>query len=147
MRLDPLKPEYIREIAEIERETFDEPWSEAMIMPELENEFSHYLVGVDEDGTVLCYGGFHNQFDEAEFENIAVRKEFRGKGLGKKLFSALIELAGSLGVKRFTLEVKTENNVAISMYEAFGFKRVGIRKRYYAGKFDALIMALDIGEE
>ncbi len=147
MRLESLKPEHIREIAEIERETFDEPWSEAMLAPELENEYSHYLVGVDDGGAVICYGGFHRQFDEAEFENIAVRKELRGNGLGKKLFSALIELAVSLGVKRFTLEVKTENNVAISMYEAFGFKAVGIRKRYYAGKYDALIMALNIEED
>ena len=43
-------------------------------------------------------------------------------------------------MRTFTLEVDTENAPAIHLYEKFGFKNLGIRKKYYNGSRDAYIM-------
>src|SRR3712207_7623797 len=57
------------------------------------------------------------------------------------LFRSLFDQAGSEA--RFTLEVRTSNQSAIRMYERFGFRPAGHRRRYYHDNGeDALIMWL-----
>ena len=44
-------------------------------------------------------------------------------------------------IKYITLEVRVSNVAAISLYEKFGFKSIGVRKKYYQdNNEDALIM-------
>ena len=57
--------------------------------------------------------------------------------------SRLIEhlLAHAGDDERYTLEVRVSNAEAIKMYEAFGFRSAGVRRRYYHdNNEDALIM-------
>ena len=143
MKFESLKYEHLRQMAEIEREAFDQPWNERMFIPEVEDPSAHYLVGVRGD-EVICYGGFHKVLDEAHITNIAVRNTDRGRGIGKFLMSALIAKAREKGAKHITLEVKSTNIPAIRMYEGFGFRVEGVRKRYYNNMFDALVMWLDL---
>ncbi|MEG1529819.1 MAG: ribosomal protein S18-alanine N-acetyltransferase [Clostridia bacterium] len=143
MRFEPLKFEYLSQMAEIEREAFDMPWTVNMFIPEVESENATYIVGV-QDGEVLCYGGFHKVFDEAHITNIAVKSTARGHGVGQFMMSTLIAKARELDIKHMTLEVRDTNEIAIKMYLGFGFKVEGIRKKYYNNKNDALVMWLDI---
>lgn len=145
MKFEPLRYPHLRQMAQIESEAFDQPWTEAMFIPEVENEAAVYVVGTRGD-EVLCYGGFHKVLDEAHITNIAVKKSERGRGLGKLLLAELIARARSMGVSFITLEVKDINERAIKLYSDFGFRVEGIRKRYYANKYDALIMWLDVRE-
>lgn len=146
MRFDSLKAEYLSEMAEIEKEAFDEPWTVGMFLPELDDENAYYLVGLS-DGEVIAYGGFHKVLDEGQIANIAVRSDMRGKGVGRQLMQELLKLAKDNGVKRITLEVKDVNVRAINLYKSLGFTVEGIRKRYYANRYDALVMWLTIGED
>ncbi len=130
-------------MAEIEKEAFDMPWTENMFIPELNCADATYLVGT-RGNEVVCYGGFHSVLDEAHITNIAVRNTDRGRGIGKFLMSALIAKAREKGAKHITLEVKSTNIPAIRMYEGFGFRVEGVRKRYYNNMFDALVMWLDL---
>lgn len=143
MKFESLKYEHLRQMAEIEREAFDQPWNERMFIPEVEDPSAHYLVGVRGD-EVICYGGFHKVLDEAHITNIAVKATERGKGIGKLLVSELISRAKLLGIKYMTLEVRDNNEAAIRLYEGFGFKVEGVRKKYYNNNCDALIMWLAI---
>lgn len=143
MKFEPLRYEHLRQMAQIEREAFDQPWSERMFIPEVEDENAYYLVGVRGD-EVICYGGFHKVLDEAHITNIAVRADFRGRGIGTLLMSELISRARMLGVKYMTLEVRDGNEPAIRLYQSFGFTVEGIRKRYYNNTHDALIMWLTV---
>ena len=136
MRFEPLRYEHLRQMAQIEQEAFDQPWSERMFIPEVEDENAYYLVGVRGD-EVICYGGFHKVLDEA---HIAVRADSRGRGIGTLLMSELISRARMLGVKYMTLEVRDNNENAIKLYKSFGFTVEGIRKKYYNNVHDALIM-------
>jgi len=139
MKFEPLRYEHLRQMAQIEQEAFDQPWSERMFIPEVEDENAYYLVGVRGD-EVICYGGFHKVLDEAHVTNIAVRADSRGRGIGTLLMSELIARARLMGVKYMTLEVRDNNENAIKLYKSFGFTVEGIRKRYYNNSRDALIM-------
>ncbi len=121
----------VPKIAEIEAETFKKSaWSEKGIADELHNPLAHFIVARS-DGLVLGYTGFHFVADEAYMANIAVKREYRGLGVGDKLMGSLIELAKSLNAQFLTLEVRQSNNIAKKMYEKFGFEKVGERKNFY----------------
>lgn len=143
MRFEPLRYEHLRQMAEIEKEAFDMPWTETMFIPEVGSENATYVVGTRGE-EVVCYGGFHSVLDEAHITNIAVKSTERGKGIGRFLLATLIGKAREKGASTVSLEVKTTNKPAISLYESFGFKVAGVRKRYYNNLFDAYVMWLDL---
>ena len=145
MRFEPLRYEHLRQMAEIEKEAFDMPWTENMFIQEVNSENATYVVGTRGE-EVICYGGFHTVLDEAHITNIAVKSTSRGKGIGRFLFATLLAKAKEAGAKLVTLEVKTTNTAAISLYESFGFKVAGVRKRYYNNLYDAYVMWLDLEE-
>lgn len=131
-------------IDEIERRSFAMPWSPASFQRELkDNPAARYLV-LSEDESVVAYAGMWLVLDEGHVTNIAVHPDHRGKGYGKRVTSALIQLAANLGMAWMTLEVRRSNAVAQSLYRKLGFIDVGYRKRYYEdNKEDALVMALE----
>jgi ribosomal-protein-alanine N-acetyltransferase len=74
--------------------------------------------------------------------NVAVAPEHRRSGIATRLMERLFEEAGRGA--RYTLEVRTSNAAAIAMYERFGFRAAGYRRRYYHDNGeDALIMWLE----
>ena len=82
--------------------------------------------------------------DEAHITGIAVRESLRGNGLGELLLMASIELAMKRQCRVVTLEVRTSNHVAQSLYTKYGFSHVGLRKGYYTDNHeDAYIMTTD----
>ena len=74
--------------------------------------------------------------------NVAVEPERRRAGIATSLMRSLFDAAGPDA--RLTLEVRTSNAAAIAMYERFGFRPAGHRRRYYHDNGeDALIMWLE----
>ena len=71
---------------------------------------------------------------------IATGLSYRRKGVATKLLSEAIGMLKNLGVNRLLLEVNETNIGAIELYKKLGFKQISIRKKYYKGQFDALIM-------
>ena len=118
---------------------FDNFWSYNVLKQELENKNTTYIVA-KEDDEVIGFAGLSTCLDEATLNNIVVKKSHRNRGIGGELLEALIELCSELHTKTFTLEVDTENEPAIHLYEKFGFKNLGIRKKYYNNTRDAFIM-------
>ena len=81
---------------------------------------------------------------EAHIVAIAVRGSMQGKGLGKLLLTGAIEMAQRRAQQVVTLEVRVSNHTAKSLYAKYGFKEVGIRRRYYSdNNEDASIMSTD----
>ena len=137
-----LNESFLNEIDLIEQDSFKEPWSKEAYEKEILNPLANYRV-ITIDDKVVAYGGFWKILDEADINNIAVKKEFRQMGFGKMLMNALIEDAKSQNIKAMTLEVRVTNKSAIALYKKLGFKEAGIRKNYYSDKEDALIMWLE----
>lgn len=73
---------------------------------------------------------------------IALYQEFTGKGIGKKLFSLILEEIEKCGFESAELTVVEGNNRAIHMYESFGFKETGRIPK--ANKYDDGTYADDI---
>jgi [ribosomal protein S18]-alanine N-acetyltransferase len=79
--------------------------------------------------------------DEAEILNLAVKKEFRRKGLARALVQRVMAEWNTSKVANIFLEVRESNDAAIRMYEGFGFQRAGRRIRYYTEpEEDALVL-------
>ena len=118
---------------------FDNFWSYNILKQELENEKTTYVVA-KEHNKIVGFAGMSVCMDEATLNNIVVKKSCRSRGIGGELLEALIEICSDLNMKTFTLEVNALNTPAIKLYEKFGFKNLGIRKKYYNNSQDAIIM-------
>lgn len=118
---------------------FDNFWSYNVLKQELENENTTYIIAKEKE-EVVGFAGISVCIDEATLNNIVVKKSCRGKGIGGEMLETLIDLCSDMNLKTFTLEVNVENTPAIKLYEKFGFKNLGIRKKYYNNTTDAYIM-------
>lgn len=79
--------------------------------------------------------------DEAHVVIIGNRPGDRRKGIGELLLIAGIEAGMARGSRVLTLEVRASNEIARALYHKYGFREVGVRKRYYAdNNEDAVIM-------
>jgi ribosomal-protein-alanine N-acetyltransferase len=121
--------------AELEQALFagDDPWSRAAFDAELDR--GHFYVGAyDDAGELLGYAGLALVCPppkaEAAVHTIAVAPEHQRKGAGSALLRALLAHADEHRATTF-LEVRTDNEPAITLYRAHGFEIVGLRKRYY----------------
>jgi [ribosomal protein S18]-alanine N-acetyltransferase len=124
----------------IERRSFQTPWSLAMFVLELSKP-SGICLGIGSEAGLSGYLVCSRYADVWHLMNIAITPEDRRQGLAKELMASLFEAAGPGA--RFTLEVRTSNHAAIAMYERFGFRPSGHRRRYYHDNGeDALIMWL-----
>lgn len=93
---------------------------------------------------ILGYAGLWLMVDEAHITTIAVRPEYRGRGLGELLMVGLFERAMEIGARWVTLEVRVSNHVAQNLYRKYTFHAEGIRKGYYSdNNEDAVIMWSD----
>lgn len=99
--------------------------------------------GPPRPGRIVGYAGMWLVIDEAHITTIAVREAARGQGLGELLLTSLIEAASEMGADRVTLEVRVSNDPAQRLYEKYGFRREGLRSRYYSdNNEDAYIMTV-----
>ena len=131
---------YIKEIdfiKEIEDICFrEEAWSLEALRSSLQREDIVYGLVHDEAGTPTGYFIAAVSFEEAELYRIAVIPEKRGMGYGKKLMDRFLKSCPQK-TERVFLEVRESNVPAVRLYESFGFKVMGRRKKYY-GNEDAL---------
>ncbi len=127
-------------VSEIEIKSFALPWKRDTFYEVVQRENTVYIVG-ELDKKIIAYAGAWLAFNEAEVMSVAVLPEYRGRGVGTKLFGELLKNCKERGANALTLEVRPSNTAAIKLYESFGLKSVGRRKKYYVDNGeDALIM-------
>lgn len=127
--------------AALERQCFSEPWSENAYLSALANENALYLVAESADGSIAGMCGLLDILGEGDISNVAVREDFRKKGIAERMLSELMKQGRERGISEFTLEVRASNEAAIRLYEKFGFVCEGCRKNFYEKpKEDALIL-------
>ena len=118
-------------IYDIGRLCFSDAWRRETVHHDLmENEHSFYLVA-EEDGIITGYGCFWFIADEGQLVNIGVRPENRRQGIARLLLQKGIEEARKHNMLTMFLEVRVSNLSAQKMYETFGFKNLGLRKKVY----------------
>ena len=101
----------------------------------------NYLVLVSVDkGTIVGFLSIIKNYDSADVMMIATAINFRRRGVAEKLLTVAMEILKKQGVRKLMLEVKEGNIGAIELYKKLGFLQISIRKKYYLGLYDAIIM-------
>jgi ribosomal-protein-alanine N-acetyltransferase len=140
MMIVKMNESHVRQVAELEKLCFSDPWSEKSVASELDNKLSLWLVAVEDD-EVVGYIGSQTCCDETDMMNVAVHPQHRRKGIAEALVLALVDALKEAGSYCLTLEVRASNDPAKSLYEKLGFEQVGRRPNYYRNpKEDALIL-------
>ena len=141
--LRPMQPSDLSAAMELDALCLPKPWSEAVWREELESPFGLYLV-LEEGGGIFGQIGVRHVLVELHITTLAISPERRRQGYARTLIRAA--LAAFPKASRVHLEVRPSNAAARALYEALGFERTGLRRRYY-GDEDALLMTLDLAEE
>jgi ribosomal-protein-alanine N-acetyltransferase len=127
------------QIIALERRVFSTPWSLAMFVLELSKSSGVSLAALHGEtlvGYLIC-----SRYDTVwHIMNVAVDPKLRRLGIATALLSELIERIDDPRA-RFTLEVRESNTGAIALYEGYGFRAAGRRRRYYQDNGeDAVVM-------
>ena len=109
---------------------FDDFWSASILKSELMGPNKVYIVAKQNE-EIVGFAGFMRNLLEVEIMNIVVKKNCRGKGIGKLLLQKMIEKAKNDGAREIFLEVNENNKIARQLYQNVGFAEVGKRKNYY----------------
>jgi ribosomal-protein-alanine N-acetyltransferase len=126
----------------LERELFPDAWTEATFWSELAGvpETRHYVVAEAGD-RLVGYAGLFATRHQGDVQTVAVSPRHQGSGTGTMLLGELLDEAERRGVGEVLLEVRADNQVALRLYERFGFERIGLRRGYYQpGRTDAVVM-------
>lgn len=135
VRIEPLRRRHIPRCVEIEKLLFpgDDPWSARAFHAELDAG-GYYLAALTDEDELAGYAGLAvlgpARDPETGIHTIGVHPGHQGRGIGTALLRALLARADELGAPVF-LEVRTDNDNAIRLYERHGFDRIGLRRRYY----------------
>ena len=62
---------------------------------------------------------------------ISVRKDYWGKGIGTGIMNVLMDFAKKSGAEVLELEVRSDNEAAISLYKKFGFEKIGTNEKFF----------------
>ena len=141
LKLSKMSIEDLKSIKNVLASDFDNFWSYDVLEEELECDNSYVIVAKVDENTIVGFAGLKVILDEADIMNIVVKKDFRHNGIGSILLENLINYSKDLNLKTITLEVNENNLSAIRLYDKFSFDKLGIRKNYYDGKSDAIIMS------
>jgi ribosomal-protein-alanine N-acetyltransferase len=140
VQVTPMRWWHIGEVAELEAELFpDDRWSVEQFWSELAQPTRSYVV-VTESNRIIGYAGLFVVAPQSDVQTIAVRSDSQGKGVGAALLAALLDEAARRGAAEILLEVRSDNEAAVSMYTRHGFERISHRRGYYPDGGDADIM-------
>ncbi len=116
----------ISAVCKIEKECFTaEAWSEESLRYRLGKPGFISLVAVDSE-EIAGYIAASEILDEQYLDSLAVRADYRGKGIATKLMKAAFDPQKSI-----YLEVRKSNLPAISLYKKLGFTEYAERRDYY----------------
>ena len=83
--------------------------------------------------------------DELHINNVAVRENYRGRGIGRSLLEMILNEGIKGGVSQAFLELRVGNNAALALYQKCGFRVTARRPKYYSEPVeDALVMITEL---
>jgi ribosomal-protein-alanine N-acetyltransferase len=149
IRLSPAGSESSGLLASLHAACFDRPWSWKEFDGFFDRNQIIALIAYDgEEAVGFCFSWV--VVDQCELLAIAVRKPWRGQGVGAQLLTESLTQAKAQGAVVAYLEVNVENASARKLYERAGFEASGLRKAYYylpdGTPQDALSMTCVLGE-
>ena len=106
--------------------------SKEITASDLKNKLHQYYV-YQLDGLVVGFIGYSIYYDRAEIDYLYVLNNYRFNNIGSRLLYYIINLVKGK-CYNISLEVSTDNIVAINLYKKKGFECVKIITNYYKEK-------------
>ena len=94
---------------------------------------------------IIGFSLFLNTGNALDIFIIFVAPKYRRAGIGKKFLKKAISYCTKKLIKKILLEVNKNNKSAFMFYKNLGFKKIGLREKYYSingNFFDAYLMQL-----
>ena len=139
----PMTEAHIDRLMAHEHELFGtESWSADSYRAEIADTRSRYYIAIENAaGELHGWAGLLVAADQAEILTVGVATAAQRRGLARRMLAALYAEAIRRGARELFLEVRVDNQAAISLYESEGFARIGKRRGYYEnGRVDAVVM-------
>lgn len=154
LQVDPMHGDDLPAVLAIERAIYPFPWTEGNFVDSLRSAYQAWVFrlkrlprvrpGTNTAATVAGYAVLMPALDEVHLLNLSVTQTLQGQGLGQAMLDWLIDDAAARSAKSMILEVRPSNARAIRLYQRSGFRRIGIRRRYYPSfentREDAIVM-------
>ncbi len=134
IELEILTKKYLGQVLELDQICFGGLWRLQGYQREIKSPNSYLLIITINQGLekkVIGLGCFWAILEEAHITILAIHPDFQRRGLGSLLLENLLKEAVNRKLQRATLEVGENNHKAINLYQKFGFKEAGRRKKYY----------------
>src|SRR3954447_11229392 len=131
VRMTAMRRRHLRSVLRIENTVYPRPWSLGLFMSELALRAGRIYIVARIGQTVVGYAGLLFSVDDGHVTTIAVDPAWQRSKIGTRLLLELVRRAIAQGAKNLTLEVRTSNEGAKSLYRSFGFAPAGVRKGYY----------------
>jgi ribosomal-protein-alanine N-acetyltransferase len=132
----------LAEVLELESLAYDHPWTEANFRGEFKRPITLALGFKHLNKTLAAHCFFWIIPPDIHLLNLAVRPEYRGRGLARRLLKTMLSIGQRAGIRNFFLEVRPSNAPAVNLYRSFGFTLAGRRPAYYDNGEDAHLMTL-----
>jgi ribosomal-protein-alanine N-acetyltransferase len=143
--IDQARAEDLDGIAEIDRQSFPEPWSVGEYAQELARARARILViRAAPSARPLAYIDYWLVADEIQLLKIGTAPPYRRQGLAAMLMRTMIDEGQAVGARLITLEVRDHNTPAIELYRQQGFCAIGRREAYYSNGDSALVMGREL---
>jgi ribosomal-protein-alanine N-acetyltransferase len=134
------KPSQLREVTELARRNLTERYSDFVFLDIQRAWPSGFIVATADQGIAGFICGGLSGDREARILMLAVDLPYRRKGIGSSLISLFEQEAAKIRIARIRLEVRTDNEEAISFYKSHGYSIVGLLPMYYNDGTDAFTM-------
>ncbi len=143
-RFEPLLLKNLDAVVHVEQLAYAHPWVHGNFADSLKSGYQAQILMAGDQ--LLGYFVAMKGVDEVHLLNITVAPDYQRKGWAHVMLDALAIWAKGQGADWLWLEVRLGNLRAIKVYEAQGFTRVGLRKKYYPAvqgqREDAVVMSL-----
>lgn len=137
------------EVVEIEEQSGLSRWGWAAYYAELQGGNRELMLiakpsqSARESAPIAGYIVARETAGELHINNVAVRAEYRRRGIGAVLLNRVLDEARRRKANAAFLEVRSANHVAQALYEKSGFKAIARRADYYSEpREDAVVMSL-----
>ena len=149
VRFEPLTPQNLDAVVHVEQCAYAHPWLRANFEDSLKSGYEAQMLLAGD--ILLGYFVAMKGVDEVHLLNITVAPDYQRQGWAHVMLDALTLWAKGQRADWLWLEVRLGNLRAIHVYEAQGFGRVGLRKKYYPAvhgqREDAVVMSLRLSDD
>ncbi|OXG12783.1 peptide alpha-N-acetyltransferase [Cryptococcus neoformans Tu401-1] len=97
--------------------------------------------------TIICKQDMHRGNNRGYIGMLSVAKEYRRRGIGRKLVEIAVKEMAKRGAKQVMLETEYDNETSLALYDKLGFLREKRLHRFYSNEKDAFRLILPIDTE